>query len=88
MFIKYIFHKIQKCAPQLGFNDEKFDNLNNMGIQWTRLKTGVQNNLQNWKILKIGQVNPVNWFEFWNLIRFQWYPTNSISISKFSFDFY
>ena len=55
MFIKYIFHKIQKCAPQLGFNDEKFDNLNNMGIYWTSLITGVQNNLQNWKILKIGQ---------------------------------
>ena len=41
MFIEYIFHKIQKCAPEMGFNDKKitsvsgnenFDNLNNMGI--------------------------------------------------------
>ena len=23
MFIKYIFHKIQKCPPQIGFNVEK-----------------------------------------------------------------
>ena len=60
MFIEYIFHKIQKCAPEMGFNDKKitsvsgnenFDNLNNMGIHWTSLKAGVQNNLQNWKIL-------------------------------------
>ena len=69
---KIHFHKIQKCAPQMGFNDKKslvqvakikkFDNLNNMGIHWTSLKTGVQNNLQNWKILKIGQVMVKNRF--------------------------
>ena len=37
--------------------NEIFDNLDNMGIHyWTGIKTEVQNNLQNWKILKIGQV--------------------------------
>ena len=58
----------------MGFNDkkitsvsenEKFDNLNNMGIHWTSLKTWVQNNLQNWKILKIGQIMAKNRFFLW-----------------------
>ena len=32
--------------------NEKSQNLNNKGIYWTGLKPGVQNNLQNLKILK------------------------------------
>ena len=39
---------------------KKFPNLKNMGIHGTGLKTGVQNNLQNRKILKIGQVMSSN----------------------------
>ena len=55
----------------MGFNDKKisrvsenetFKNLNNMGIYWTGLKTGVQENLHSWKILKIGQVMVINRF--------------------------
>ena len=42
--------------------NDKFQNLIDMGIHWTSLKTGVQNNLQNWKILKIGQVTVKNRF--------------------------
>ena len=42
--------------------NKKFQNLYNIGIPWTGLKTGFQNNLQNWKILKIGQVTVKNRF--------------------------
>ena len=45
--------------------NEKFDNIDNMGIHWTSLKTGVQNNLENWKILKVGQVMFKNSFFLW-----------------------
>ena len=63
----------------MGFYEKKFSsvsenkkiqNHNNMGIHWTGLKTGFQNNLQNWKILKIGQVTVKNCF-FFNLISLQ-----------------
>ena len=76
MFLKYIFHKIKKCASLTGFShktckkmcsvseNEKIKHLKNMGIHGTGLKTGVQNSLQNWKILKIGQVTVKNRFFF------------------------
>ncbi len=34
--------------------NEKLENLNSMGIHWTGLKTRIQNNVQNWKIFKVG----------------------------------
>ena len=42
--------------------NKKFQNLNNMGIHWTGLKPRIQNNLQNWKILKFDWVRPKKHF--------------------------
>ena len=45
--------------------NEKFQNLFDMGILWTGLKPGVQNNLQNWKISKFDWVrSKKHFFEY------------------------
>ena len=62
MFLKYIFYKAHNVPPKCGLmikisivsENEKLENLNNMGIHWTGLNTRIQNNVQNWKIFKVG----------------------------------
>ena len=61
-----VFQKKWKKSSSVSEN-KNFQNLNNMGIHRTDLKTGVQNNLQNWKLLKFDWVRPKKTL-FWVLI--------------------
>ena len=73
MFMKYIFHKIQKCTPQMGFNDKT-------SLVLTKMK-----NLTNW--IKCVPIEPAWKPKFKTIYRIEKYWKLGKSCSKIDFFF-